>query len=67
MKHGPLYPKQVLYPVTLPPPARRRAIERAVDAVVSRKKPQSLCYCGKFCATHRKLLAMWQQQEGNNG
>src|SRR5688572_24146714 len=64
MRHGPLYPERVLYPVRLPLPARRRAIERAVDAVVARMKPRSLCYCGKFCATHRKLLAMRQQQEG---
>jgi hypothetical protein len=54
-QHGPLYPPQVLYPVGRIPAKRRRAIEKAVDLVVSKMKPHSLCWCGKFCATDRKL------------
>jgi hypothetical protein len=54
-KHAPLYPKQVLYPVTLPAPATRAAIERAISAVVERMRPRSLCQCGEFCALDKKL------------
>lgn len=43
MKHGPLYPERVLYPVRLP--RRHKAISKAVDKVVARMKPRSLCYC----------------------
>jgi hypothetical protein len=57
-KHGPLYPAKVLFPVTLPSPAKRRRIERAVTEVVSRMRPQGLCWCGKFCATDRKLRSV---------
>lgn len=56
MRHGPMFPERVLYPVKLP--RRHKAISKAVEAVVSRTKPRSLCYCGKFCATHRKLVAI---------
>jgi hypothetical protein len=55
MKHGPLYPREILYPVKLP--RRHKAISRAVSEVVARTKPRSLCVCGEFCATHRKLVA----------
>lgn len=58
MKHGPLYPERVLYPVTLPKQHER--ISRAVGKVVSKMKAGSLCYCGQFCATHRRLAAMKQ-------
>lgn len=59
MKHGPIYPERVLYPVTLP--RKHKAISRAVDEVVRKMKPSSLCYCGEFCALHRKLAAMKQR------
>ena len=55
MKHGPMYPNRVLYPVRPAPNAV--AIERAIAVIVERMKPRSLCVCGKFCATHRKLVA----------
>jgi hypothetical protein len=58
MKHGALKQVKVLYPLTLPSKARRKAIERAVRSVVSRMSPQSRCYCGQYCATHRKLIAL---------
>jgi len=54
-EHGRIFPERVLYPVKLPSLARRKAIERAVTTVVSKMRPRSLCRCGKFCATHRKL------------
>lgn len=63
MKHGPLYPERVLYPVRLPKHHER--ISRAVEKVLSKMKAGSLCYCGKFCATHRKLAAMKQANIGD--
>ena len=57
-KHGPLYPSKVLYPAKLPSPARRKRIEKAVAEVVAKTKPRSLCWCGKFCALHRKLIGL---------
>lgn len=50
--HGPSFPT-VLYPVHRPRAAGR--IKRAVSEVVARMKPISLCVCGEFCATDRKL------------
>jgi hypothetical protein len=66
MKHGPIYPAHVLYPAVLPPPARRRAIEQAVTKVVESTKPASLCQCGKFCATHRRLATARRSSKGVN-
>lgn len=66
-RHGALYPDRILYPVNPPPKARREAIERAVDEVVSRMKPRGLCYCGKFCATHRKLVALRDKSHAEKG
>lgn len=58
-KHGPMFPREVLYPVRRPAAAKR--IDRAVAKVVSKMRPISLCWCGKFCATHRKLAALQRQ------
>jgi hypothetical protein len=42
MRYGSLYPKRVLYPVAKIPRARRRIMDKAVDAVVAKMKPRSL-------------------------
>lgn len=57
-KHGPVYPEKVLYPLSGPSPAKRKRIERAVTEVVRKMRPRSLCWCGKFCALHRKLQGL---------
>ena len=62
MKHGPLYPERVFYPVTRP--KNWRAISKAVEEVVSKMKPSSLCVCGKFCSTHERLAGNGKAKSG---